>query len=147
MGEVARSAGEGWGEGSCLCGAIRYRFALPPIWVAHCHCTMCRRAQGAAFVTWVGTDGERFELMGDPGRLRTYRSSPAATRSFCGRCGTPLFFESTRWPGELHITLGSVDETTAARLQPQGHVHWATRVPWIGDIHDGLPRQDASGSS
>jgi hypothetical protein len=108
---------------------------------------MCRRAQGAGFVTWVGTVGERFELTGDPGRLRTYRSSSAATRSFCGRCGTPLFFESTRWPGELHITLGSVDEATAARLQPQGHVHWATRVPWIGEIHDDLLRQAESGSS
>ncbi|MGL6224535.1 MAG: GFA family protein, partial [Steroidobacteraceae bacterium] len=87
-GEVARSAG----EGSCLCGAIRYRFALPPLWVAHCHCTMCRRAQGAGFVTWVGTGGESFELLGDAGRLRSYRSSTEATRSFCGRCGTPLIF-------------------------------------------------------
>jgi hypothetical protein len=108
---------------------------------------MCRRAQGAAFVTWIGTDGERFELHGDVACLRTYRSSHAAMRSFCGRCGTPLFFESTRWPGELHITLGTVDATVAARLQPQGHVHWATRAPWIGDLHDGLPRQDESGSS
>jgi len=135
------------GEGGCLCGALRYRFALPPIWVAHCHCTMCRRAQGAAFVTWLGTDAGRFELIGNAGYLRIYRSSPEATRSFCGRCGTPLFFESGNWPGELHITLGSVDAATAARLQPQGHVHWAAHVPWIGDIHDGLPRHEAAGSS
>jgi hypothetical protein len=108
---------------------------------------MCRRAQGAGFVTWVGTDGERFELVGDPGRLRTYRSSSEATRSFCGRCGTPLFFESTRWPGELHITLGSVDAAHAAQLQPQVHVHWVEHVPWIGEIHDGLPRHEATGSS
>jgi hypothetical protein len=108
---------------------------------------MCRRAQGAGFVTWIGTDGEHFELIGGAGRPRTYRSSSEATRSFCGRCGTPLFFESTRWPGELHITLGSVDPTLAARLQPQAHVHHAEHVPWIGEIHDGLPRHDATGSS
>jgi len=135
------------GEGGCLCGAVRYRFPLPPLWVAHCHCTVCRRAQGAGFVTWIGTDGERFELLGSAAALRTYQSSPAATRSFCGRCGTPLFFESSNWPGELHITLGSVDAGIAARLQPQGHVHWATHVPWIGEIHDGLPRHEAAGSS
>jgi hypothetical protein len=140
---VVRSAG----EGGCLCGAIRYRFALPPLWVAHCHCSMCRHAQGAGFVTWVGTDGERFELLGDAGRLRTYRSSPEATRSFCGRCGTPLFFESSRWPGELHITLGSVNAATAAQLQPQAHVHWASRVAWISEIQDGLPRHETVGSS
>ena len=141
------SAGDGRGEGGCLCGAVRYLFPLPPLWVAHCHCTVCRRAQGAGFVTWIGTDGERFELLGSAAALRTYQSSPAATRSFCGRCGTPLFFESSNWPGELHITLGSVDAGTAARLQPQGHVHWATHVPWIGEIHDGLPRHEAAGSS
>ncbi len=136
------------GEGGCCCGAIRYRFALPPLWVAHCHCTMCRRAQGAAFVTWVGVDGEKFELLGEEaGRLRSFRSSPAATRSFCGRCGTPLFFESARWPGELHITLASIEPAVAAKLAPQAHVHWADRVAWIGDIHDGLPRHEATGSS
>lgn len=108
---------------------------------------MCRRAQGAGFVTWLGTCAERFELICDADRLRTYRSSPEATRSFCGRCGTPLFFESTRWPGERHITLGSVDPGLAAQLQPQAHVHWAEHVPWIGEIHDGLPRHEATGSS
>ncbi|MGB7905659.1 MAG: GFA family protein [Steroidobacteraceae bacterium] len=146
MSDASPATGQS-GVGGCLCGAIRYRFALPPLWVAHCHCTMCRRAQGAGFVTWIGTDGKSFELLGNAGALSTYRSSAAATRSFCGRCGTPLFFESTRWPGEIHITLGSVEPELAAQLRPQGHVHWATRVPWIGEIHDGLPRQEATGSS
>jgi hypothetical protein len=108
---------------------------------------MCRRAQGAGFVTWIGTDGERFELLGDAGRLRSFRSSAEGTRSFCGRCGTPLFFESTRWPGELHITLGSVDPVIAARLAPQAHVHWADRVSWAGAVDDGLPRHESTGSS
>ena len=108
---------------------------------------MCRRAQGAGFVTWLGTRAERFELIGDADCLRTYRSSPEATRSFCGRCGTPLFFESTRWPGELHITLGSVDPELAAQLQPQAHVHWVEHVPWIGEFHDSLPRYEATASS
>jgi hypothetical protein len=135
------------GEGGCLCGGIRFRVGLPPLWVAHCHCTMCRRAHGAAFVTWVGTDGDRFELLGADSYLRSYRSSPEATRSFCGRCGAPLFFESTRWPGELHVTLASLAADVVATLQPQGHVHWADRVPWIGEIHDGLPRQSESGGA
>ena len=108
---------------------------------------MCRRAQGAGFVTWLGIHAERFELISDADCLRTYRSSPEATRSFCGRCGTPLFFESTRWPGELHITLGSVDPELAAQLQPQAHVHWVEHVPWIGEFHDSLPRYEATASS
>jgi hypothetical protein len=141
--EGPKPAAASRGEGSCLCGAIRYRFALPPLWVAHCHCSTCRRAQGAAFVTWIGTDGEKFELLDDAAaNLRTYRSSAEATRSFCGRCGTPLFFESSRWPGQLHITLASVDPVEAAKLRPQVHAYWAAHVPWVGDIPDGLPRKD-----
>ncbi len=137
---------EGWGEGSCSCGAIRYRIALPPLWVAHCHCSMCRRAQGAAFVTWAGADGSKFEFIGTPEALRTHASSAAAQRSFCGRCGTPLFFESTRWPGEVHVTLATLDPRVAATLQPQAHVYWADRVPWVVVGEDGLPRKDETGS-
>ena len=39
-------------SGKCLCGAVRFRMRFPSKWVAHCHCTMCRRAHGAAFVTF-----------------------------------------------------------------------------------------------
>jgi hypothetical protein len=141
-GEVAHRAGKGgFAEGGCLCGAIRYRVPMPPIWVAHCHCSMCRRAQGAGFVTWFGVPGDRFSIVGTGDRLRIYRSSPDATRSFCGRCGTPLFFESSHWPGELHVTLASLDSQVAATLQPQVHSYWSSRAPWI-QLADNLPRKD-----
>jgi hypothetical protein len=93
-------------------------------------------------VTWVGTDGDKFELLGDTSTLRIHHSTPEATRSFCGTCGTPLFFESPRWPGELHVTLGSVDPALAEHLHPEAHAYWASHVSWIGPIDDGLPRKD-----
>ena len=39
-------------EGGCLCGAVRFSLELPSKWCAHCHCSMCRRAHGAGYVTW-----------------------------------------------------------------------------------------------
>lgn len=126
-------------SGFCACGAIRYRIALPPIWVAHCHCSMCRRAQGAAFVTWVGASEATFALEAGSELLRRHASSPPAVRSFCGRCGTPLFFQSTRWPGEIHVTLATLD--SAEGLDPREHVHWADRVAWV-HCDDALPRSD-----
>ena len=140
-GSGAGRAEAGSAEGGCLCGAVRYRVPLPPLWVAHCHCSMCRRAQGAGYVTWVGTDGERFALISPADTLRQYESSPGATRSFCSRCGTPLFFESKRWPGELHVTLASLDPAVAATLHPQMHAYWSNRAPWI-EVGDDLPRGD-----
>lgn len=44
--------------GRCLCGDIQFSAQLPSKWVAHCHCTMCQRSSGAAFVTWVGLDAD-----------------------------------------------------------------------------------------
>jgi len=114
--------------GGCLCGAVRFRIGVPPLWIAHCHCSMCRRAHGAGFVTWVGVVAERFVLESGADLLKHYQSSVAATRSFCGRCGSPLFFQSSRWPGETHVTLASLDDGTG--LEPQAHAYWGARAPW-----------------
>ena len=127
-GGAAAAAGEASRAGGCLCGAVRYRVGMPALWVAHCHCSMCRRAQGAAFVTWVGTAADRFVLESGAEVLRRFRSSPPAERSFCSRCGSPLFFQSSRWPGEMHVTLASLDDP--AGLEPQAHAYWNCRAPW-----------------
>jgi hypothetical protein len=126
-------------SGSCYCGAVHYRISLPPLWVAHCHCSMCRRAQGAAFVTWVGASESTFALESGADVLVKYQSSPPAVRSFCGRCGTPLFFQSTRWPGEVHVTMATLD--SADGIEPQAHVHWENSVSWVHLGDDGLPRK------
>ena len=40
-------------RGGCLCGEVAFEVTPPAKFCIHCHCTMCRRANGAAFVTWV----------------------------------------------------------------------------------------------
>ena len=130
--------------GGCLCGGVRYRLDQPPLWVAHCHCSMCRRAQGAGFVTWAGFAANALTLGAGEDLISRYPSSTAAVRSFCRRCGTPLFFQSSRWPGEIHITLASLDSTEG--LEPRAHVYWASRAPWLGWDGGELPKvEPASG--
>lgn len=128
--------------GSCLCGAVRFDAELPSKWVAHCHCSLCRRAHGAAFVTWVGMDASRVQLDDAQQQLRWYASTPGAERGFCSHCGSMMFFRSERWPNELHLAralfTGPVDR------EPQGHVFWGDHVEWAAvDPADGLPRKDA----
>jgi hypothetical protein len=129
-------------SGRCLCGDVRFEARLPSRWVAHCHCTMCQRSGGSAFMTWVGLDEGQCRIDDALGRLRWFQSSDLAERGFCGRCGSSLFFRSGRWPGELHVTLanfnGPVDRA------PQAHVFWDTHVDWVRlDPADGLPRKGA----
>ena len=95
-------------RGACQCGKVGFCYEAPSLWCAHCHCGKCRKAHGAAFVTWVGVEQAKVTLL-DEGCLAWYASSPEAQRGFCRACGTPLFFRSSKWPGELHVTRASIE--------------------------------------
>ena len=122
-------------EGGCLCGAVRYRGAGAPYAVTHCHCTLCRRASGAPFVTWFSIPAQGFSVVhGAPAR---FDSSPAAQRTFCARCGTPLTFQLHATPGQIDVTLCSLDDPD--RLAPEDHTFTRSRLHCIV-LADGLPQ-------
>jgi hypothetical protein len=113
--------------GGCLCGAVRYTAAGAPKWIANCHCASCRRATGAPFTTYAGFAAKRFAwTAGAPAR---FPSSPGVIRSFCGRCGSPLTYEGARWPGEVHVLVGSMDRPQD--FAPGGEVFVEERLPWL----------------
>ncbi|MBW2254126.1 MAG: GFA family protein [Deltaproteobacteria bacterium] len=122
--------------GGCLCGAVSYEAEPPTLFCAHCHCRWCRRAHGAAFVTWFGVPEERFRLVEGVEDLRWYQSSKRSRRGFCGTCGTTLFFASTSSPGEMHIALATVD--TPIDREPALHCFVDQKAPWW-HIDDDLP--------
>lgn len=131
-------------HGGCLCGAVGFQAQWPSKWVAHCHCSMCRRAHGAAFVTWVGMEAGRCRIDDTAGTLRWFASSPGAERGFCERCGSTLFFRSGRWPDELHIALANFADPVDRA--PAVHAFWDTHVDWVKlDPSDGLARKPAPG--
>ena len=122
------------GGGRCLCGAVRYAFDGPPKWQAHCHCESCRRCCSAPFTSFFCVKDGHWRwtaVLPD-----AYASSPGVKRHFCGGCGTPMAFEGTAFPGELHFYAASLDDPTA--FAPRLHVHWDERLPWVC-INDGLP--------
>lgn len=120
-------------EGSCLCGAVRFSATLPALWVAHCHCTRCQRAHGAPFVTWVGFQDSAVEVASPGGALRWFETAEGAGRGFCGHCGSPMFFRSPRYPGELHVARALFHEALAQR--PTSNVFYRSRAPWALDVH------------
>jgi hypothetical protein len=130
----------GSASGRCLCGAVSFSVGFPTNWVAHCHCTLCQRAHGAAFVTWVSSQAQLFGIE-DPQRvLRRYRSSTDAERGFCSRCGSSLFFRSAKWPGEVHVARANFN--SALDREPQGHAFYDTHVGWF-EVKDALPKRPA----
>ena len=129
--------GEAKVPGSCFCGAVRFSAQLPSLFCGHCHCSMCRRSHGAGYVTWFAVPRAQFVLESGEAELARFRSSDHGTRSFCRRCGSSLFCESTRHPDQIDIVLanthGPIDRP------PQFHVYFDDRADWVV-VNDGLPR-------
>ncbi len=124
-------------SGSCLCGAVVFEADLPSRFCAHCHCNNCRRAHGAAFVTWVGFQNEQFRFTKGKSDLTRSLTDTDATRGFCARCGTTLTYESGRWAGEVHVVLANIDgEIDRA---PGAHVYVDHKAAWWS-IADDLPQ-------
>jgi hypothetical protein len=124
-------------SGGCLCGAVRFTVTLPTLFCAHCHCSMCRRNHGAGFVTWFAVPREQLAVDAGGDALTRYPSSDHGARSFCARCGSSLFCESSRHPEHVDIVLASVDGPIDR--QPQFHAYFDHRAPWVVAA-DGLPR-------
>jgi len=123
--------------GACLCGAVRISIRPPTLFCGHCHCTMCQRNHGSAYVTWFGVPWEQTEIVAGEDRLTRYSSSPHGTRSFCKDCGTALFCASENHPEHVDIPLanmqGPIDK------QPQMHFYFDSHVDWV-PLDDDLPR-------
>ena len=126
-------------RGECLCGTVKFEVTLPTKWCAHCHCTLCRRSHGAAFVTWFGVETDQFKFIQGEEKLTWYHSSQESKRGFCTNCGSHILFRSTKWPGETHLTLSNMIDPIDR--QPQVHVFFDTHVGWL-EFNDDLPRYD-----
>ncbi|WP_259665181.1 GFA family protein [Rhizobium bangladeshense] len=75
---------------------------------------MCKKATGGPFAVLVQAKVE--DLVWIKASPAVYRSSPIATRGFCGKCGTPLFLQ---YDGDelIRVTVGSLDRPTGFARQ------------------------------
>lgn len=125
--------------GGCRCGAVRLIAVGEPDAVAYCHCGDCRKSNGAPVSLFVAYAAERTVL--DRGTPKVYESAPGVRRSFCGDCGTPLFYEDERLPGEVYVHIGVFDAPES--FEPQAHSWFSRKLPWL-NLRDDLPRHEMS---
>jgi hypothetical protein len=97
--------------GGCRCGEIRYSVESA-IRNSICHCRDCQRSAGAPLVEWMLAEESALAVTGEPAE---FESSPGALRSFCGRCGTGLFYRNAAiFPGQVDIQTATLDRPDAA---------------------------------
>lgn len=67
-----------------------------------------------------------------------YESSPGNWRGFCGKCGSPIFYRSERYPNETHFYAALLDDPE--NIKPQAHFHADEMLPWCR-LADDLPHR------
>jgi hypothetical protein len=130
--------------GHCLCGAVRFAYDGPETWRAHCHCESCRRQTASPFTTFMGVPDGAWRWTGVAPAV--YASSPGVRRMFCPTCGAPVAYAATAFRARSTSTPRLLDD--AAAFEPQAHVHWNERLPWMhlsDDLPKGLSARGAGG--
>lgn len=110
-------------RGACLCGAVRFEAEPQEMHCHACHCEMCRRWTGSAFLAVpVSRDGLRFE--GEES-IRVRQTSDWAERAWCDGCGSNLYYHATiAGPQEsiYFLALGLFDEPDALTLESEIYI-------------------------
>ena len=120
--------------GQCACGAVRLEIDAPARWAWHDHSAASRLAQGCAYATYVGSWRSRFRVLKGQASIGRYEDAAAGTaRSFCKRCGTPLFYERARSPTMVNIPRALFESRTGREPRYHMFLHEAPDWTWRGE--------------
>jgi hypothetical protein len=93
----------------------------------YCRCRSCRKASGSAHAANVPVGPGAFRLTRGADLLREFESSPGKVRTFCSRCGSPLYALSgcesgalTRAPRQSRHAFYEAPEGAHVRLAQSG---------------------------
>ena len=125
-------------EGRCLCGTVRFEIDGPFSSMLHCHCSMCRKHHGTAFVTWAAAPLSGYRLLAGADSVVRYPSSPGLHRSFCRHCGS-VVPEPHEAIGLVVAPAGNLDGDLG--IEPQMHMFTGSKAAWY-EITDGLPQHE-----
>lgn len=117
--------------GGCACGAITFEVVFNDPWVGYCHCNDCKKATGAPVSCYLGAKAEDVTFARDP---KSFATSSGVKRSWCETCGTPLTYQSVRWPGEIHFHIAAFDHPET--IEPHFHGYTKEQLPWLNIVDD-----------
>lgn len=122
--------------GSCLCGAVRFEITGPAKFMAHCHCSMCRKDHGSLYATLIGVQRKDFRWLSGEEHIVHYRASAAYERPFCRDCGSTVPDDSNELVG---VPAGLLEGDPG--IKPSAHIFVKSKSP-MWTINDDLPQFD-----
>jgi hypothetical protein len=124
--------------GRCLCGAIRWESAEPPIVTRVCWCRECQFIGAGSGTVNACFRTAGFTVTGNTSDYRSVADSGNRMhRRFCPSCGTPLFSEAEARPHLIFVRVGTFDDPNLA--QPAVTI-WTSSAPNWARIDETLPR-------
>lgn len=116
-------------EGGCLCGAVRFETERQPQWIKDCHCVICRKVTGSAFLTGLMYRAEDVHWTGKPS---SFESSSGIMRMFCRICGNSLAFRQVAVPEKDCLMLGAFDDPSLIEIDGNvEHVFAERELDWV----------------
>jgi hypothetical protein len=116
-------------RGACVCGAVTLEIDVPAVWAWHDHGAASRHAQGCAYATYVGSWRSRLRVLAGADQITRFEDATAGTaRSFCAKCGTPIFYERARAPKMVNIPRALFAERTGR--EPRYHLNLTEAADW-----------------
>ena len=96
----------------------------------NCHCTDCQRASGAPFASGIVVRVSDLRIIGEPKTHSVRAGSGAVTvRSFCSRCGVPLFTRGEAVPDLMSIRFPTLDDQSA--FKPMLDIWTSSAQQWV----------------
>ncbi len=127
--------------GACSCKAIRYKLTEDPMFTHVCHCSICKRHTGTAFVTHIFIEAEYITL--EQGQVEAVDAQTEGGGDHlvyrCPDCQSALY---SHYGGNHKIALvkgGTLDDPGS--VTPGAHLWVEAKVPWI-DIPPNVPTFD-----
>jgi len=121
-------------EGGCDCGHVRYKTVAAPFIVHCCHCKLCQRQTGSAFVINALFEAASVELIhGEIAEITSGTpTGQGQTIARCPKCKTAVwsnYFMGGIKKGIRFIRVGTLDDPN--RHPPDVHIFTTTKQRWV----------------
>ncbi len=127
-----------------MCGAVRFEATDVPSTYGICHCEMCRRWTGSAFVN-VEVPNASITWSNEP-QIGTLQTSDWAERGWCRRCGSHLYWRMTEtndYSSTTDVPLGLFDNPAGFTLSHEIYIdHKPDSFGFVGEGHKKLTRAE-----
>ena len=123
-------------NGSCLCGAMRFRITGKTTPIGMCHCSKCRKVSGVASNATLIVPREGLRWISGEGNLTKFALPDGWGPWRCAVCGSPVP-KLHPGGGAYWVPAGVLDSDPGVRIK--GHIFVGSKAPWE-EIADDLPQ-------